>query len=172
MNQPKLARKIRYHAYKARKIAERHSKADGFEEDLYDFCARGSAILWEELNRAGLKAEIVYNPGHVFVYCEGWYVDITATQFGLGKTLVRSEATAQRLSEKEFFRKGERLFPDWHKECAWNIFNNPISLQAWQNNNNWVNKNGIVKIEDILSARKMSKPTKIKDIALLSSSDF
>ena len=172
MNQPKLAKKIRYHAYRARKIAEKIAREEGFSEDLYDFCARGSAILWEELTRAGLNAEIVYNPGHVFVCCQGWYVDITATQFGLGKTMVRNENSARKLSEKQYCRCGEKLFPDWHKDYAWRTFSNPISLQSWQHTNNWITKKGIVKAEDLASVKKTFNPMRIKDIALLSSSDF
>ena len=172
MNQPKLAKKIRYHAYRARKIAEKIAKEEGFAEDLYEFCARGAAILWKELDRAGLKSEIVYNPGHVFVLCSGWYVDITATQFGLGKTMVRTEESARKLSNKVFSRHGERLYPDWHAECAWATFNNPISLQAWQQYSGWLHQPGIVKVTDLEAIKKVFKPTPIAEGNLLASNDF
>ena len=163
MNQPKLARKIRYHAYRARKIAEQVARAEKFDEDLCGFCARGSAILWKELTRAKLKAEIVYNPGHVFVYCEGWYVDITATQFGKGKTLVCKESTAQRITQKTYYRQGEALHPEWHRKSSWGTFSSPMSFQAWQQSNEWRYPKGIIQTEDLKHSTITFKPHKVVD---------
>ncbi|MFA5024147.1 MAG: hypothetical protein WC523_04285 [Patescibacteria group bacterium] len=154
MSQPKLAQKIRYHAYKARTIIEDIAKREDLESDLRGLCARGSSILWEELDRGGLKSEIVYNPGHVFVYCQGWYVDITATQFGLGRTIVCNEATAQKLSAGEYNIAGQKVFPDWHRECAFGVFKSSMEFKCWQDTNGFVPSYGIIKPDDSAVIKK------------------
>lgn len=154
--QSKLAERIRYYAYKARDRAEEIAKREGFDDDLYEFCARGSAILWNELTKAGIETKIVYNPGHIFCYAGGYYVDITATQFGnkFGKTMVRMEKSVENLNTQSYMRHGEHLFPDWSINCAWKVFNNVQSLQAWQQVNNWQTLRGIVNMSDLIPVSK------------------
>jgi len=153
--QSKIAKKIRRCAYKARARAEVIAKAEGFDDDLFSFCARGATILWKELNNAGIEAKIIYNPGHIFCYASGYYVDITATQFGegFGKTMVRMEKSVEKLNTKQYMRHGKSLFPDWSIENAWETFSNPQSLQAWQQANNFKPEN-IVKMSDMVPTPK------------------
>lgn len=77
---------IRSIALKAREIAEREAKSEGlFSDQLEGFCARGSAILYRELKKAGIKARIhlsyTEEYSHVFLRVGNHIVDITATQF-------------------------------------------------------------------------------------------
>jgi hypothetical protein len=143
---------------------EQIAKAEGFDDDLYGLCARGSAILWAELDKAGLKAEIVYNPGHVFVYCEGWYVDITATQFGLGKTVVMKESTATKRTSQMYSRHGAPLHPEWRVEGAWKRFTNPVSLKSWQHSDDWNYDKGIVTLEDLSRVKRVFKPSRVVEV--------
>lgn len=57
-------------------------------EGLCGFCARGSAILFNELKKRGYEAKIVEGDGHFYVECEGYIIDVTATQFGPFSTVV------------------------------------------------------------------------------------
>ena len=141
MPQPFVARRIRYFAYKARKKAEIIAKKDGFKNSLSGFCARGSAILYAELKKAGYKPQIHFFPGHVYVYCEGYYVDITATQFGsrFGKTVVRNESTIEQLNKQS--RRWEI------KQSKW-VCDNPQEVRFKQDLIGWNIEKGKVKKSD------------------------
>jgi hypothetical protein len=136
-----LSYRIRRCAYRARTKAEKIAAKDGFESNLRGFCARGAAILYSELKKSGLPSVIYYAPGHVYVWCCGYYADITATQFGLSKTIVRSERTIEVLRRK--VRIGF-----WSKNMAAEYFDHPSKLRKWQLNSSWNPDNGIVLVTD------------------------
>jgi hypothetical protein len=79
---------------RARKIAERRANKQSFPYDLEGYCARGSAILWRELQKNGISAKICVaddnNECHVFLKVRHQILDITATQFGWHAVIVRS----------------------------------------------------------------------------------
>lgn len=49
----------------------------------------GSVLLFDNLKAAGIKSQIVQAHGHYFVVCSGYLVDITASQFGQAKVVVK-----------------------------------------------------------------------------------
>lgn len=56
---------------------------------LGGLCGHGSVMLHEALTDAGYKSKIARGYGHWFVICDGLLCDITASQFGQGKVVVR-----------------------------------------------------------------------------------
>jgi len=56
---------------------------------LGGLCGYGSVMLHEALKKAGYKSKIASGGGHWFVVCEGFLCDITASQFGQAKIVVR-----------------------------------------------------------------------------------
>jgi len=54
----------------------------GADDDLGMMCAISSYRLFTALKKAGLKPAFAANDEHAFVICDGWIVDVTATQFG------------------------------------------------------------------------------------------
>ncbi len=137
------ARRIRYFAYKARRKAEIIARKNGFKKDLSGFCARGSAILCAELMRAGYESKIYFIPGHVYVHCEGYYVDITATQFSskIGRTVVRKESTIyqlNRISDKWDIKEAQwvcdspQAFRDKQDEFGWNMEKGKARDSDWE----------------------------------------
>lgn len=81
------------------KIARRKSEEIADElsweyisKDLCGFCARGSAILFNELKKRNYEPKIIEGDGHFYIECNGYIIDITATQFGdFSKVVVRKK---------------------------------------------------------------------------------
>ncbi|KKM97711.1 hypothetical protein LCGC14_1165290 [marine sediment metagenome] len=141
MPQPPTAKRIRYFAYKARRKAEIIAKKDGFQKNLSNFCARGSAILHAELEKAGYSPKIYFFPGHIYVHCEGYYVDITAAQFSpkIGRTVVRKESTIEQLNK--ISRRWEIKWAKW--TC-----NGPQEVRDKQDEIGWHMEKGKVQDSD------------------------
>lgn len=76
------ARRIRNAALRVRRYLERDADTC---PDLTGCCGRASAMVAHALVRDGFKPVIAHAPGHAFVLCEGYLVDVTATQFGWEK---------------------------------------------------------------------------------------
>lgn len=79
---------IRACARRAAAWAQRQAQKPHFGSDRCGLCAIASARLCAELARAGFqpRVRVVHSArlsGHCFVECDGWLLDITATQFGL-----------------------------------------------------------------------------------------
>lgn len=115
----KIAKTVRKQAYnKAHKY---------YGEELTGYCARGSAMLWTALVKAGLSPVICLarsqDGDHVFVMCENYIVDVTATQFGERPVCI-----------KRFGRGG--LQPPWYWRC-FKTFNDPNSLKQCQIEEDW-----------------------------------
>lgn len=80
---------------------EGNTKTKLFPPHLGGACAIASAFIFNALEQAGYEAAIVSGRGHTFVVCEGWLVDITATQFGQPGIVVRDyEKLKLALKEK------------------------------------------------------------------------
>lgn len=58
--------------------------------DLSGWCILTSYVLFHILKRRGYNPEVCKNDGHAFILCDGYYIDVTATQFNGSKT--RQEA--------------------------------------------------------------------------------
>lgn len=56
---------------------------DGWLPDLGGACIYGSIIVFMELKRLGRRPLMVYGDGHWFSHCDGYLIDITASQFGM-----------------------------------------------------------------------------------------
>jgi hypothetical protein len=82
-------------AERARAWAEAQAKQNRFAPDLNGLCAISSAYLCAELEAAGLRPKAVLAPGHCYVECDEFLVDVTATQFGHGKIEVRNSSEKQ-----------------------------------------------------------------------------
>jgi len=87
--------KIRTIANNTRRWAEKEADKEGFDpETLSCFCARGAAELFRRLKRAGLSPRLAYAYdgdcwAHIYVRCERYLIDITASQFGHPNVVVR-----------------------------------------------------------------------------------
>lgn len=56
---------------------------DGSPPDLCGACMYGSIMVFMELKRLGRKPLMVEGDGHWFSHCDGYLIDITASQFGM-----------------------------------------------------------------------------------------
>jgi hypothetical protein len=69
-----------------RQWALRHRNKIDADPDLCGMCAIAAGELHKRLSAAGLDSTIALrnssDEGHAFVICEGYIVDVTATQFG------------------------------------------------------------------------------------------
>lgn len=106
----------------ADKVAPKH----GIPKDLNCFCAIGAKRLYKDLKKAGLRAWIAVNDtdefdSHVFVVCNGYIVDITASQFGESDIFIKkigSEPLSKHWNMNKIFNS-ERAFTRYLKETDW-----------------------------------------------------
>lgn len=77
---------LRTIAEAARADAEVRAQELGFAEDLQGYCILASRDLFDRLEAAGYEPEFAIHKepsaNHCFVVCDGYVVDVTATQFG------------------------------------------------------------------------------------------
>lgn len=74
--------KIRKIAKDTRKWTERFNDKEGrWSEDLSGMCGIASYELFSRLSKVGLDPQMCFGSGHVFVRCQGFTADVTATQF-------------------------------------------------------------------------------------------
>lgn len=88
--------------------AKRQAHKAEFGSDRAGLCALASARLCAELELAGFQpaVRVVHSArlsGHCFVECEGWLLDVTATQFGLSALEVHP---MRRRPRKHFWMRG------------------------------------------------------------------
>lgn len=62
---------------------------------LGGLCGYGSLMLYNELLKLGRKPQIATGGGHWFVVCDEMLVDVTASQFGQPKVVVKDYATVK-----------------------------------------------------------------------------
>lgn len=87
------------------------------QKHLQGACAHGSVLLFDNLRAAGFRPQIVQSQGHYFAICSGYLVDVTASQFGQPKVVVRPH---HRI--KEMVATGDYNMNWWN---AINIFDEP-----------------------------------------------
>lgn len=120
-----MTRHLRSVATEVRAQAETRGAAAGFPEGLCGFCALGSRLLFRALKREGLSPELVLaiwpedhfawyltrptitqeQYSHCYVLCEGYVLDVTASQFGQPNVVVRRKHSAAR---ERFWRPSAR----------------------------------------------------------------
>jgi hypothetical protein len=81
-----MRNKLLSYARKARRWAERLEEKeceeyDCFPRDLGGYCVIASIYLYKLLRDAGLNPRVIFNEDHAFVVCQGYLIDVTATQF-------------------------------------------------------------------------------------------
>lgn len=60
-----------------------------FPDDLAGLCIVASIILFQELKRLGRNPYIVKGNGHYYINCDGFLVDVTASQFCMPRVVVK-----------------------------------------------------------------------------------
>ena len=132
---------LRYYAYKVRRAVENMangerdsnsvSVSDTRKHVLGGLCARASAMLSYEFDRVGIPHQLVYGSAHIYIECEGYVVDITATQFNFkdGRTLIRP------LSKMRARSGGW-----WRSSIKFNTVSDVIS---WQKDDYWPEEQSI-----------------------------
>mgnify|MGYP005730243275 CR=1 FL=1 len=92
-------------------------------------CAIASGELWRILSRVNLNAELILCSGkcwsHVLVHCKGYYIDVTATQFGDHPRVVI-------MTEEEYQAREEWY---WKEEAV--RFATDIELHQYQQEKYW-----------------------------------
>jgi len=78
-------------ARKARKTAENIAEREDLPYRMNGMCARASAILFELLRAADIKALICFGRHHCYLKVDELVVDITATQFGYSRVFIVPE---------------------------------------------------------------------------------
>lgn len=93
----KLA-KIKRIASNTRKWAEKYRTQEhqDFGSDLAGMCGIAAYELFKRLDKAGLKPKYCFGDGHAFVKCDGYIVDVTATQFDDGHPEVTIRPTRSK----------------------------------------------------------------------------
>lgn len=78
-------------ANEARAWAEKKQRNYQFfyAQNLCGMCAKASGYLFEQLKEAGIPAKLALTSNHCFVLVDNHIVDITATQFGREKVMVK-----------------------------------------------------------------------------------
>lgn len=68
---------------------------DYFYKDLTGLCAIGSKLLFVKLQEYGIKSYFIVNRkdewGHVYLICNNYILDITATQFSMPKLFIQDK---------------------------------------------------------------------------------
>lgn len=95
-----------------------------FPKHLGGYCGYGATMLYAALTAAGLEAEVISGSGHWFAKCGEYLVDVTASQFGQAKVVVRDFERVQ-----EMIQSGEYQMNWWNRvssgsPCEMNLCNN------------------------------------------------
>jgi hypothetical protein len=89
----------------------------------------------------------------VYIYCVGYYVDITATQFGpFGKTVVRKERTIDHLNARL-----KTNSPIWGLEYVTASCSHPDYLLQWQIDTTWKLPEGVLNPDDWLEYKGLNE---------------
>lgn len=104
----KKKQSIRTIARRVRRWAERvDERRDGKDPNLGGLCAIASRQLHAELVLAGYEARIAYRQEHCFVLVEDYLVDVTASQFGGPRIVVRQ---IKRLDPVPWYWQHQRTY--------------------------------------------------------------
>ncbi len=100
-------------ARRVREVFEKgNSKLRIYPQHLNGACLSASVMLFDELTEAGFSPAVVSSQTHMFVVCDEFMVDITATQFGHSGVLVRHYP---KLKEKI---KSNVILAEWWDEVT------------------------------------------------------
>lgn len=69
-------------------LATGTTSTDG-SSNLGGWCVLSSYVLFHMLKRRGYHPEVCRNHGHAFINLDGWYIDITVSQFNSASRLER-----------------------------------------------------------------------------------
>lgn len=83
-----------------------------YEAHMRGLCATATLYLFEKLRAEGMDAVMVAGVDHWFVVCDGWLVDITATQFGQRPIVIRRYRDVVR-----DIHRGTIIAPWWHERA-------------------------------------------------------
>lgn len=93
-------------------------------QGLGGMCAICSVELADRLKKVGFSPNIAKNDTHVFVLCDGYLIDITATQFGQKRKVTIKKHTriesqlyweTNEVIEYTSFENASKIFKDWPK---------------------------------------------------------
>ena len=79
--------------------------ANGFNSQphLSGMCGYGAVMVFDALKKAGRQPKIAVGQGHYFTVCDGFLVDVTASQFGQSKIVVRDyEKVKKMIASNEY----------------------------------------------------------------------
>ncbi len=100
----------------ARRVRETFEKGNAklriYPPHLNGACLSASVMLFDELTEAGFTPAVVSSHSHMFVVCDEFMIDITATQFGHPGVLVRHYS---KLKEKI---KQNVILAEWWQEVT------------------------------------------------------
>lgn len=78
----RLGRKIRRGLKEHAKSLDYSDNTRGnIDEDLCGGCALAATIIAQELRKLGKKAHVIWQDSHCWTECDGYIIDVTATQF-------------------------------------------------------------------------------------------
>lgn len=112
-------------ALRARRKTEkiqRHNRSL-FDKDLTGLCGVASVILWKELKKDKITAQIIANDEHAFVMYKGHILDVTATQFSRSNPQVLIKPRPMQGNEswwciQDKFRSA-KSFMEYQKSVDW-----------------------------------------------------
>jgi len=92
-----MKKRLRSIATQTRKLLENisHDILIKAEPSLAGLCGYASLLLDDVLKKKGYNPQIIKGRGHWFIKCEGYLIDITASQFGQPNVVVRDFAFVQ-----------------------------------------------------------------------------
>jgi hypothetical protein len=105
-------------------------RASNVQKHLAGYCGYGSVLVWQRLKEAGRSPQMVQGHGHWFTICDGFLVDVTATQFGQPKVVVRDFEKIQKM-----INSGEYKMQWWQPQqtanspCGMSLCNNIKALE-------------------------------------------
>lgn len=77
-------------AHQVRVLIERgNEKHKLYPPSLNQCCLTASVMLFDNLVSAGFRPILVSSRTHMFVVCDGYLIDITATQFGFENVVIK-----------------------------------------------------------------------------------
>lgn len=127
-NNKQLQAKIYRIAREARKNTEDIQERELiWPEDLSEMCGIASKTLYDKLVLNGYRPGIVVAHSHVFVYCRGYFIDITATQFGEYPKIIVTKSLEDEdfwdiigfMREEKDIKKFFKDWPDYQNPYKW-----------------------------------------------------
>ena len=120
---------IKHVAYELRELLVERLQEE-FPSDLEMACAICSFVLWKTLKKLGINCHFALgsyrHSDHCFVIINGYYLDITGTQFGLREV----EFGPIHCSKYDYFKEDDEALK--HIESNWPLDQIPTKCEAIQ----------------------------------------